>query len=133
MTSLKIQYSRFSDFEHCRPDILEEPKRFIFTFWMGCDFETVSIIEIAPVMYGGEEKFIFPTQEEFDRIVAFHLETNNYCPYLGQSWLAGYDIDMWESYSDWKIYNTAEECVAGAELYAKKCIELRSKDEEETE
>lgn len=123
MTELKINYVRFSDDKHRRPEILEEPKRFIFAFWIGSGFESTNIIEVAPVMYGGEDRFIFPTQEEFDRIVTFHLDTFNYCPMLGQSWLAGYALDMWEYYSDWKIYDTSEECAVGAKLFAQKCTE----------
>lgn len=92
---------------------MTEPCKYIFIL---SPMNSVSIVELFPVTYGRFVKnvptyFEFITQEQFNKVIAFHQNINNHCPMLRQCWLST-GIDLWEDMSDFVIYDTKEEALA---------------------
>jgi len=99
-----------------------EPRKYIFTNHYVSDSDTFDIIEIGPILYGFDfskrdsSSYTFFTQEEFTNVINFHRSIKNHCPFLRQEWL-GRSIDIWETASDYILYDSEEAAIIAAGIY----------------
>ena len=100
--------------------MINEPKKYIFILGIN---DKIDIVELSWVMCSGFDYktgeatvFEFIDQERFNKVIQFHQDTENHCPFLSQSWLSR-KIDLWESSSDFIIYDTEEEAKKAGALF----------------
>lgn len=110
----RISYSSYREDER----EFNYKKKYFFTVFIFTPH--IKIYEMTPIANCESPGYeVFVTEKDFKRIWRFHKSIKNHSPYLNQTWVSEC-VDVWESITDCKVYDTKKECEEAAMKILKK-------------